>query len=1103
MLEPIHRPTASRRRAGRALVAPAAARIVLLLAAVAVLGGCQAPGSTQPTATAQARSTVRAVPAGAQGTGPQLGVEAGAHAAFVRRLDVDPARGLVVTASDDKTARVWDLQSGNLRHVLRPAVGGGELGRLYGAAIHPTDDLVAIGGTTGVRAGEHRILLFSLQTGQLVRAFDARGGDVKKLAWSADGSLLIAVYAGDHALRAFDRDGAMIHQQALAGPAYGLAVARDGRVAASSLDGQITVLSAKQRTVAPVASFRAPYQEPVGVAFSPDGSRLAIGFRRTGQAPVIVDAVTGRTVITLAKQQLTEGTQFTVAWSADGRSVAVGGSGYTADRRYPVYLHDASSGRESARHDVAVDTIFDLVPLPDGRFAYASADGTWGLVGGPARPVAVTAAIPDLRGPTYLRVSGDGRRIGWMNAWGREPTRFEVDRRLVVAADAGPPADLMEPRSSVALRDAPVWQDTTRPRLNGRPFDLDAGEVSRAIAYLPDGRDAILGTSHRLMRVDPDGAIRWQLRNAGEVRAVNVTGDGRMVVAGLSDGTVRWWRSSDGVPLMSLLAMRDGRWVLWTPEGYFDAGAGADRLVGWSVNRADTPLADHFSLNRFRDGFARPDLVDAVLQTATPASEMRIAPLAPKTAVAPVTAPAPAASPALATLPSPTPAVVGVPAPVAVPSPVAVPAPVAITAPVPVAAAVAPVALQPAMPTRFPPVIGAVDLSAMRVTAGALTVPVAVRGSGPVEIEVRIDGRPVPEAVTRLAAGSGTRTAVATLPAPPPGSLVQFIAKDRNGVSEPVAFIVEALAANPAPPALRPTVPIAQPAAVRIEPSLATAATAPSAPPPPPSPPASIAPGATVPGGGRTGTGPRLHVLAIGVSEYQRAEYRLGLAAKDATDFGNAMRLQTGRQYRDVQVRSLTNQQATRMAVIANLKWLSDNVGSGDIGMLFIAGHGVNGPDGQYYFLPHDGNHEQLEKTGLPQSAIRDTLGRMRGKAVLFVDTCFGGNAAGNFRTASRELAPLANDLAAAENGVIVFASSSGRQLSEENDAWGNGAFTRALVAGLSGRADLMRTGRVTFKGLDFYVSEEVSKLTDGRQTPVTLSPDGVPDFAIARVGTT
>ena len=113
------------------------------------------------------------------------------------------------------------------------------------------------------------------------------------------------------------------------------------------------------------------------------------------------------------------------------------------------------------------------------------------------------------------------------------------------------------------------------------------------------------------------------------------------------------------------------------------------------------------------------------------------------------------------------------------------------------------------------------------------------------------------------------------------------------------------------------------------------------------------------------------------------------------------------------------------------------------------------------------------------------------------------GNALGNFQTASRELARLANNLAAAENGVIVFASSSGRQLSEENDAWGNGAFTKALVEGLTGGADLTSTGRITFKGLDFFISEEVSKLTGGRQTPVTIAPVGVPDFAIARISDT
>jgi len=101
----------------------------------------------------------------------------------------------------------------------------------------------------------------------------------------------------------------------------------------------------------------------------------------------------------------------------------------------------------------------------------------------------------------------------------------------------------------------------------------------------------------------------------------------------------------------------------------------------------------------------------------------------------------------------------------------------------------------------------------------------------------------------------------------------------------------------------------------------------------------------------------------------------------------------------------------------------------------------------------------------------------------------------------NRELSRFVNDLASAENGVVVFAASAGRQLSEESDAWGNGAFTRALLEGLSGKADLLKSGRITYKGLDYFVSEEVKRLTKGRQTPVSLSPWGVPDFALAAIG--
>ena len=185
--------------------------------------------------------------------------------------------------------------------------------------------------------------------------------------------------------------------------------------------------------------------------------------------------------------------------------------------------------------------------------------------------------------------------------------------------------------------------------------------------------------------------------------------------------------------------------------------------------------------------------------------------------------------------------------------------------------------------------------------------------------------------------------------------------------------------------------------------------------------------------------------------------------------------------------------------MLENLQWLSANVGPRDVGVMFFAGHGLNANDQQYYFLPHDADHERLAQTAVSDEELRKALARMRGKALLFVDTCFGGSALS--RAGSSEIARMANNLSSAENGVVVFASSSGRQLSEEHDDWGNGAFTKAVLAGLEGKADLTGSGRVTFKGLDFYVSEEVRKLTQGRQTPVTISPTGVPDFALARVG--
>jgi len=245
---------------------------------------------------------------------------------------------------------------------------------------------------------------------------------------------------------------------------------------------------------------------------------------------------------------------------------------------------------------------------------------------------------------------------------------------------------------------------------------------------------------------------------------------------------------------------------------------------------------------------------------------------------------------------------------------------------------------------------------------------------------------------------------------------------------------------------------------------------------------------------------PKLYVLAVGVSKYKNPEYNLGLAAKDAKDFAAVFQMQKGKLYGDVVVKLLTDDKATKDDVLDGLEWLKQQVTSHDVGVMFLAGHGMNDNTSNFYFLPYNADPDKLLRTAVAQSDIKLTLNSLAGKAVFFVDTCHSGNALGTSKTRAigGSTDAFVNELASAENGVIVFSSSTGKQLSQENPQWGNGAFTKAVVEGLSGKADFSKTGKITQKGLDYYVTDRVKELTHGQQSPVSISPSGVTDFPIA-----
>jgi hypothetical protein len=91
------------------------------------------------------------------------------------------------------------------------------------------------------------------------------------------------------------------------------------------------------------------------------------------------------------------------------------------------------------------------------------------------------------------------------------------------------------------------------------------------------------------------------------------------------------------------------------------------------------------------------------------------------------------------------------------------------------------------------------------------------------------------------------------------------------------------------------------------------------------------------------------------------------------------------------------------------------------------------------------------------------------------------------------DITGVINELTSAQNGAVVFVASTGNQYSLENPDWGNGAFSKAVIEGLNGKADERRTGRITVTMLDLYVAERVKELTRGQQTPTTTKPTASP----------
>jgi uncharacterized caspase-like protein len=245
---------------------------------------------------------------------------------------------------------------------------------------------------------------------------------------------------------------------------------------------------------------------------------------------------------------------------------------------------------------------------------------------------------------------------------------------------------------------------------------------------------------------------------------------------------------------------------------------------------------------------------------------------------------------------------------------------------------------------------------------------------------------------------------------------------------------------------------------------------------------------------------PALYVLAVGINKYQSAELDpLQYAAKDARDFAAAWLRQKGHLYREVVIKLLTDEveKVNKNSVLAGFDWLANSVTSRDVAVVLLSGHGLNDRTGRnYFFMTSTSQTNNLLSTAVSFADIRTFVENLPCKVAFFLDTCHSGSALGT--KGGPNVTEVLNELSSAENGAVVFASSTGRQRSLEKDEWRNGAFTKAVVEGLNGGADVLKDGRITLSSLDLWIADRVKALTGGQQAPVMLKPGQAPNYPLA-----
>lgn len=208
---------------------------------------------------------------------------------------------------------------------------------------------------------------------------------------------------------------------------------------------------------------------------------------------------------------------------------------------------------------------------------------------------------------------------------------------------------------------------------------------------------------------------------------------------------------------------------------------------------------------------------------------------------------------------------------------------------------------------------------------------------------------------------------------------------------------------------------------------------------------------------------PNLYMVSAGVSQYTDMQ-PLKCAHKDALDMAAMFKAQQGKQFGQVQVQTLTDNQATAANIDSAINAAKAQATADSVLIVYLAGHGGKGPNqAEYGYCAFDKN--------INWSHLQRSLRGVPGKVIVILDTCQAGTVTGD------------------SNILVICGSMAHQSGGEDMDVNGNGWFTKSLIEALRGRADANGDGTITLSEMETYVASRVSQISGGMQNMQMLWP--------------